>query len=329
MAPGAGRRPGRRAREPHAAGPRPGRRPAAGPGLRAERALAASCVPPGRRHGHHAEPGGAAGAGPSRARPGSSSWEDEPDEPAVSLSLATSAGEPARHTLDGVAVSTRPDRRRFAAASLLPAVDEAFARLRGDLADWPDPHPGGRSPAEDEYSRCLDPGKLPAAGRPRRRMGRGRSRPLGSASRDAGRSRGRCGGWASPRWRRPGSPRARAPRGTQPIVVGIAPSQGADEAFVQVGVGDPVEVLERQPDCGCDACDTGSADLLETVDDAFVLALSGGVHVVREGGTGRRAGPSTGGAPAAGSSRDEPERWLAEADAGRRTNGVVRGEPWL
>ena len=49
----------------------------------------------------------------------------EPDEPPVSLSLSTPADEAGRQTLDGVAVSTRPDRRRFAAASLLPAVDEA------------------------------------------------------------------------------------------------------------------------------------------------------------------------------------------------------------
>ena len=55
---------------------------------------------------------------------------------------------------------------------------------------------------------------------------------------------------------------------------------------MQVGVGDLVEVLDRQPDCGCDACDTGSADLLDTVDNAFVLALSGGVYVCAGAGRG-------------------------------------------
>ena len=40
----------------------------------------------------------------------SMSWE-EPDSPPTSLSLAIPTGEPARHVLDGVAVSTRPDRR--------------------------------------------------------------------------------------------------------------------------------------------------------------------------------------------------------------------------
>ena len=71
----------------------------------------------------------------------------------------------------------------------------------------------------------------------------------------------------------------RGPAGTQRLVVGLF----ADETFVQVGIGDPVEVLERQPVCGCDACDDGSAALVEAIDNAFVLALSGGVHAVRDG----------------------------------------------
>jgi hypothetical protein len=113
--------------------------------------------------------------------------------------------------------------------------------------------------------------------------------------------------------------------GTRPVVIGTAPLHDADDAVVQVGVGDPAEVLELQPDCGCDACDTGSADLLGTIDDAFVLALSGGVYAVREGDrVVRRAldgWRSTG-------VRDA-ERWLGDAAAGRRTDGVVAGEPWL
>ena len=50
-----------------------------------------------------------------------------------------------------------PDRRRFAASALLPDVDVAFARLRGDLADWPSPRPEGAAPLEEEYSRCEEP----------------------------------------------------------------------------------------------------------------------------------------------------------------------------
>ena len=178
-------------------------------------------------------------------------------------------------TLDGVALTTRADRRRFPGASLLPAVDRAFERLRGDLADWPNPHPGGRSPTEEEYSRCLDPAKYALlAARADAWVEAVVASGLGTTHvPEAGTVR-----WAGEQVLVP--TRVTVVRGarpgTQPIVVGVAPSQGAEEAFVQVGVGDPAEVLGRQPDCGCDACDTGSADLLETLDSAFVLALSGG-----------------------------------------------------
>lgn len=255
------------------------------------------------------------------------SWGDDgADEPTTSLSLATSAGEPDRHTLDGVAVSTQPDRRRFAAASLLPAVDEAFDRLRGDLADWPNPHPGGRSPAEDEYSRCLDPGKY--------RLLAVRADAWIETIADAGLGSVYSVDPRSVRW--VGEPVlvptrvtvVRGAGGTQPIVVGVGPSQEVGEAFVQVGVGDPVEILERQPDCGCDACDTGSADLLETVDNGFILALSGGVYVVRRGS--RFVARTIDGWSGSGRfGADEPERWLADAAAGPRLDGVVRGDPWI
>ncbi len=86
-----------------------------------------------------------------------------------------------------------------------------------------------------------------------------------------------------------------------------------------VGVGEPTHVLDRQPDCGCDACDTGSADLLSTVDDAFLLALGGGVYVVHEGD--RVVTRALNGWGATGVfGPGEEQRWLADAAAGRRTD---------
>ncbi len=251
------------------------------------------------------------------------SWDQGPDEePPVSLSLATAAGEQSHHVLDGVAVSTRPDRRRFPAASLLPAVDEALARLRGELADWPDPHPGGASPAEHEYSRVTDPARY--------RLVAARTDAWVEAVTAAGLGTAEQVDPASVRWRdeqhlTPSrSTVLRGAPGTQPVVVGLF----QDETFVRVGVGDPVEVLDLQPDCGCDACDTGSADLLEAVDTAFVRALSGGVYVVREGDAVVRG--TLDGWGSSGSFRGgDQERWLAEAADGRRTDGVVRGDAWL
>ena len=247
---------------------------------------------------------------------------DEP-QPTVSIVLSTTGEAAVTVVLDEVEVTTRPDRRRFPAAALVPAVDDAFARVRGDLADWPHPRPDGRPAAPEEYSGVTDAGRyrllaaraaawveaITAAG-----LGTARDVDPGSVS------------WAGDRVVEPtrvtlveGRP------GTRPVVIGTAPLRDADDAVVQVGVGDPVEVLELQPDCGCDACDTGSPDLLGTLDDAFVLALSGGVYAVRDGE--RVVRRSLDGWSA--SDVRDGERWLDDAAAGRRTDGVVRGEPWI
>ncbi|WP_374455848.1 DUF6226 family protein [Nocardioides sp.] len=251
------------------------------------------------------------------------SWsgDDGPNTP-VSVSVTLPVEGHASATLDGVLVSTSADRRRFAAAALLPAVDDAFARLRGDLADWPDPHPGGSPPLEEEYSRETEPERY--------RLLAVRSDAWIEAITAAGLGTAEQVDPGTVEWMAEQHLAAsrvtvvRGAPGTQPVVVGLF----SDETFVQVGVGEPVEVLERQPYCGCDACDDGSAALLAAVDDAFLLVLSGGVYVVRE--RGRFVRRSLDGWNGSGSfTGGEAEQWLADAAAGRRTDGVVAGEPWL
>lgn len=53
-------------------------------------------------------------------------------------------------------------------------------------------------------------------------------------------------------------------------------------SLVIVSVVEPQFVVTRQPYCGCDACDDGSAALLEAVDDA-IAAVVGGEYVVMRG----------------------------------------------
>ena len=62
-------------------------------------------------------------------------------------------------------------------------------------------------------------------------------------------------------------------------------SKIVDAALVMdfiVAVAAPDVVVERQPDCGCDACDSGSTDLLEAV-DATIRHVVGGPFVVLRG----------------------------------------------
>lgn len=50
---------------------------------------------------------------------------------------------------------------------------------------------------------------------------------------------------------------------------------------VHVAAGDPQAEITFQPDCGCDACDTGSEDLLQAVDEAVRQVVDGPLVVLR------------------------------------------------
>ena len=211
------------------------------------------------------------------------SWEDPAVEPPVSLALRVPDGGLARHTLDGVAVTTVPDRRRFAAAALQPVGGGGSALARAEA--WVEALvSAGLASAEDTEVEWAE----------------GIAIEMTGATRLSG------------------------PSGTQPITVvrGMHPLDRDD--VVVIGIGDPVEVLERQPTFGRSPV----AEQVDRVDDAFVLALSGGVYAVR----GRRRSVTRhldGWGSSGPFAEGEAERWLADADAGRRTEGVVAGKPWL
>ena len=57
-------------------------------------------------------------------------------------------------------------------------------------------------------------------------------------------------------------------------------------AVVQIGVLRSDIVVETQPDCGCDACDSGSGDLLDAI-DSTIGAICSGPYVVLRGRTWR------------------------------------------
>jgi hypothetical protein len=213
-------------------------------------------------------------------------WE-EPDEPAASLVMRTAAGEMAQAELDGVDVFTWPDRRRFAASALQP-----------------DDGVGSPTERADAWVRAV--------------VGAG----LGAA-RDVEVT------WAAPvlldvrrATRLDGAP------GTQPVTVvrGRYPGESGEPVdVVVIGIGDPVEVLERQ---NGDPRPASRARAVGLVDDAFVHALNGGVYAVR--GRRRSVVRHANGWGASGRfAEGEAEQWLSQAAAGRRTDGVVAGEPWL
>ncbi len=217
---------------------------------------------------------------------------------------------------------------------LLQEVEARFAVTAASTPGWASPHPD-RDPLDEEYSRVSDPIKWRIEGA-RALAWTLALTGLGVASREEVTSSdtavpGRRG------WRL--VPRA---AGALPLlVVGTA---SADELLVDVDLraGEPsVGVLET--DCRCDACDSGSADLLETHDRAWLDVVGGElVHLEAPGRTvtGGRDGWSVswdGGS--AGETRTErraeSEAITRDLDAVRRGRAprprwqrVVHGAPW-
>lgn len=68
-------------------------------------------------------------------------------------------------------------------------------------------------------------------------------------------------------------------------------------------MGDPAVLLETLLDCGCDACDSGSRDLLEVLDETVLSVVDGSLEVsyTPHGHTQRTSFSSQ-----AGSSIDQP-----------------------
>lgn len=211
---------------------------------------------------------------------------------------------------------------------LLAHVGRAFERTGAGTPGWPDPHPD-RSPREEEYSRCLDPDKYQIL-------------------------RTRIDAWVEVLESRgiviadsvEPSPRTGAVRGPEHVrrVRRLAPTRegglgvhlgetivdgdpfGIDLGVSTAGGESSVVLLDTVPDCGCDACDSGSEDLLAVLDGWILSVARGGVVHARsatasvsrtiDGWAGSGAGA-------------EPDLWLDESLPA--PPGVERwvGEPWV
>ena len=183
---------------------------------------------------------------------------------------------------------------------LLDAVETAFAETAAGTPGWEDPHDGPdgdwRDALEEEYSRCLAPGKY---------------RILWARA-DAWTQVLFARGWADaaeiadgaslPWLIEPLTARHRAtvlrPRrpGAQPLTLlrtapddatGSTDLTGADAQLpgLVIGLGEPIVPVETVPDCGCDACDSGSADLLEALDSTILSIVDGSFEVTLSPGT--------------------------------------------
>ncbi len=135
---------------------------------------------------------------------------------------------------------------------------------------WPDPfRPEG--PPEEAYSRVTDPDRYRIVGA---RVDAWRHAVVTLGLAEEERSASAPTGWSSAPgstgvlWLRPRRPAA------QPLLLDVGAVEVAGD-HVRIGVGDPALVVGARPQCGCDACDDGSENLLDEIDRVFEAVIAG------------------------------------------------------
>jgi hypothetical protein len=216
-----------------------------------------------------------------------------------------------------------------AEAELLAAVDAAFEITSPGLAQWPDPHPPGEAAPEEEYSRVIDPGRWAIVGA-RADAWITALGPVAEIHRDV-----------KVRWLDPPSPHGSAPvvvgaDRLVPLVEGGLPltfgRSGGVPVAVVLGVGDPAWCPAFMPDCGCDACDTGSQNELDHLDGYVFGIVTGRYRRLTKGARiievldGARGWSGTGWSPRSGA---EVDRILAAPDPARLGWAEVSGSSWV
>lgn len=206
---------------------------------------------------------------------------------------------------------------------LLAAVDEAFESTGALTPGWPDPHPD-RKPLDEEYSRVSDQGKY--------RILHARVAAWAQVLADRGLavtteiSKGSWLGDVRGSDHVSGVQQVLPARpGGAMLLVATTLVDGSPFGIdIALAAGETPVLVASAPDCGCDACDSGSDDLLTTVDEWVLTIARGGVLHAR--GPGGSATRRFDGWEASGGSFDA---WLDESAPAPA--GVVRwrGRPWL
>lgn len=154
-------------------------------------------------------------------------------------------------------------------AELLQAVDAAFAVTSRGLAPWPDPH-DGRSPADDEYSRVTEPERF-------RLIGARAEAWITVLTQHRLATLGDDVVWAGPVATVLADAVELVPAVPDALPIVVARSRVADvaDAGVTLGVGRPAVVTVWLPECGCDACDSGSQNELDELDRYLLTVVTG------------------------------------------------------
>ncbi|MDF2732441.1 MAG: hypothetical protein K0S92_1073 [Desertimonas sp.] len=163
---------------------------------------------------------------------------------------------------------------------LQAAVEAAFLQTSRASVRWADPHRDQSSVPADAYSRLTNPVKWRILG--------ARTDAWLIALVDAGLAvvdRHATVAWKS----QPGPVMSHAERvvpvaaGALELVVAHSQVGDVDDAGVVLGAGDPAECVNWFPDCGCDACDSGSQNELDHLDAHLLSIVTGSFRRVSDG----------------------------------------------
>jgi Family of unknown function (DUF6226) len=164
---------------------------------------------------------------------------------------------------------------------LMAQVEAAFVSTADGLLQWDDPHPPPeRLVADEEYSRVTNESRWRIIGaRADAWIEALVQRDLATVERDT-----------AQRWTE--APRTVVTRtdlvtptseGCLPLVVCRSRIEDIPDAGVTLGVGNPAIVVTFIPDCGCDACDSGSQDVIEQLDSFIRPIVTGEFRSLRRG----------------------------------------------
>jgi len=160
-------------------------------------------------------------------------------------------------------------------ADVIDAMDAGFAGDRPRT--WVNPHPNMQPPSDAEYSRLPDPAKYATVQQ--------RCRAWITALLDADLATSQSTWQKLEPW---GRVETLELTPTAPEAVRLFVHFTVDYLpGVVLALGDPMGIITTVPACGCDACDDGSAQLLEEIDNVFTSILLG-VAVVEHTTASRR-----------------------------------------
>ncbi|WP_080678617.1 DUF6226 family protein [Rhodococcus pyridinivorans] len=158
---------------------------------------------------------------------------------------------------------------------LLDDVDAAFAVTGADTPGWPNPYENSPGPDEEAYERSTHPERFRIV------VTRAQAWTKVLIDRGWAREANRVDWALAPL--EPGGVDAvlkPAAEGAVPLVLTThAPMNYARPFNITIAAGDPAVALASIPDCACDGCDRGSADLLKDIDMLVVSIVDGSLEV--------------------------------------------------